>query len=141
MRLSKRCEYGIKAAVGLCRGPNGGFVRSRELASAEGLPAKFLESVLLSMKTANILESRVGASGGYRLARSPGEIRVLDLIAALDDRAADNGFQSRAPSPTPDKPGQAALDRVVTRLSEALHSAVGDMTLADLSGAGDRRSR
>lgn len=141
MRLSKRCEYGIKAAVGLCRGRNGQFVRSRQLASAEDLPAKFLESVLLSMKTAQILESRVGASGGYRLARHPSEIRVMDLIVALDDRAAgNNNSDSRARTPV-ERPGQAALDHVVHRLGEALKSAVGNLTLADLSNSADRRER
>ena len=80
MRLSKRTEYGLRAVVQLARlGPRT-YVQSKDLAQQEGLPNKFLESILLALRRGDFLESKVGSGGGYRLSRPPRDIRVGDLI-------------------------------------------------------------
>lgn len=137
MRLSKRCEYGIKAAVHLAQRQGGGYTQSREIAEAESLPAKFLESILLALRSAAFLESKVGAGGGYRLARAPESIRVLELIMLLDP--ADPGA-SGAPEPEPAQIAPAstlgavsAIDVINTRLDEAIYQALGQLDLSTLA--------
>ena len=126
MRLSKRCEYGIKAAIRLSLQSGKGYLQSREIASSERLPAKFLESILLALRSASLLESKVGAGGGYRLSRPPAQIRVSVLIRALESppEPEDSGET--------DTPGGAALAALNARLDEAVESAVGDLTLAEV---------
>jgi Rrf2 family protein len=63
-----------------------GFVQSRDLSQQEGLPNKFLESILLTLRRGGFLESKVGSGGGYRLSREPRSILVGDLIRRLDGR-------------------------------------------------------
>lgn len=141
MRLSKRGEYGIKAAVRLAHRHGAGYLQSREIAESEGLPAKFLESILLSLRAAGFLESKVGAGGGYRLARPPERILVCELISTLS-RSENNDDQATpaAPSDTPVRLGAAALGTVNDRLDEAFNTALGSQTLAELTEEAESRA-
>jgi Rrf2 family protein len=140
MKLSKRCEYGVKAAVKLSLSRTGGFVQSREIADSEMLPAKFLESILLALRSASILESKVGAGGGYRLARRAEDIRVTDVIAALErtDPEALNG--NGAVHDAAERPGQTAIEILNERIAQGLGQAFNDLSLADLGALIEDRS-
>lgn len=151
MRLSKRCEYGIRAAVHLAQRHGAGYTQSREIAEAESLPAKFLESILLALRSASFLESKVGAGGGYRLARAPETIRVIDLIALLEpsessaSKQAALDAQEGVGSPAPVANGMqatSAIDVINGRLDEAIMNALGELdlsTLATLTAAAETR--
>lgn len=150
MRLSKRCEYGIKAAVHLAQRHGAGYTQSREIAEAEALPAKFLESILLALRSASYLESKVGAGGGYRLARAPEQIRVIELITLLDP-SEPNGARADAPANSVDARqamrteaaqeragattlcGQTAMDVINSRLDDAILRALGELDLGTLA--------
>lgn len=128
MKPSKRCEYGICAAVRLARVHKGPYLQSREIADAEELPAKFLEAVLLQMRAAGILESKVGVGGGYRLARPPTDILLADIVRALEP-------PGRKVIPISERPvtvGQVALMVLAERLDQAFEEALGYVTLAEL---------
>ncbi len=132
-RLSKRCEYGIKASVRLARAHGGGYLQSREIAAAEELPGKFLESILLALRSGGILISKVGAGGGYRLARDPSEIKLPEIAAAL---ATDSESGPATPGARTENGestcGQSAIDFINDRLSNAYRSALGHVSLSDL---------
>lgn len=59
-----------------------------EIASQEGLPKRFLESILLDLKRAKILASKMGSGGGYFLLQPSSEIKVLEIIRILDGPVA-----------------------------------------------------
>src|SRR5512142_604919 len=89
MKLSKRGEYGIKALIELACGdsePN--ILQIREIAEREKIPLKFLEQILLTLKNAGILHSRLGMSGGYYLARPADEITLGQIVRTLDGTLA-----------------------------------------------------
>lgn len=130
MRLSKRCEYGLKAAVRLAARHGTGYVQSRDISDNEALPAKFLESILIVLRSASILESKVGAGGGYRLSRPPEQITVNELLSALElPEHTDNSRPQTSDTLTP---GAVALDMVHERIEQAMNEAVGELSLADL---------
>lgn len=128
MRLSKRTEYGLRAVVQLARlGPRT-YVQSKDLAQQEGLPNKFLESILLALRRGDFLESKVGSGGGYRLARPPRDIRVGDLIRRLEGR-----LTIKEASPREDgSPGEIAVRLINDRLTEATDDVLDAMTLEEL---------
>lgn len=128
MKLSKRSEYGIKAAVRLAIAYGNGYLQSREIADQEGLPAKFLESILLALRSSGLLESKVGAGGGYRLTRSPEDIPVAEVIGVLEAET-----ESPAPSPNGDLPGHNALRLIYARLHKAIQNEIGDLSLGELT--------
>ena len=77
MRLSKRGEYGLRAMIMLAGTPKPGaslpVVQIRDISEREKIPAKYLEQILLSLKNAGLLHSRMGVGGGYYLARPPAD--------------------------------------------------------------------
>jgi Rrf2 family protein len=134
LQVSKRTQHGLRAAVNLARRhAGGGYVQSRDLAEQEGLPTKFLEQVLLVLRRAGLLESKVGSGGGYRLRRDPGRITVRQLLDALEP-AGD------PPEPGPRTPGGVAVNIVLARLDEALADVADDWVLADLADEAARQS-
>lgn len=82
--LSHKAKYGLKAAFYLARQYEKGPVLISDLANAEYIPKKFLESILLELKKQGILFSRMGKRGGYALAKSPDKIYMGQIIRVLD---------------------------------------------------------
>src|SRR5579864_1989062 len=79
-QLSKRTQYSLRALYALARNYGGGPTLITHLAEEECIPKKFLEQILLSLKTFGFVESKKGRSGGYRLAKPPGEITLAAVI-------------------------------------------------------------
>jgi len=85
MRLSKRGEYGLRAMIDLATWePRTHFVQIKDIATREKIPPKFLEQILLTLKNAGLLNSRMGVGGGYYLAKSPSEITLGHIVRILD---------------------------------------------------------
>ena len=90
MRVSARADYALRAAAELATaGADRRLLKREELASRQDIPVEFLESVLLDLKHAGIVQSQRGASGGFRLARPSSEISLADVIRAVDGPIAD----------------------------------------------------
>lgn len=102
------------------------YVQSRDLAAAEDLPTKFLESILLLLRRGGVLESKVGSGGGYKLTRPAIDIRVGELINLLENQ--DNPSPANAPSSV----GGRAVALLHQKLDAACDQALDAMTLADL---------
>jgi len=92
MRLSKRGEYGLRAMIMLAGTPHENaplpVVQIKEISEREKISSKFLEQILLSLKNAGMLHSKMGVGGGYYLARPPSEITLGQIFRVLDGPVA-----------------------------------------------------
>ena len=59
-------------------------MKGEQLATAQGIPQKFLESILVDLRHAEGVTSRRGVEGGYALGRAPAEISLADVIRAVE---------------------------------------------------------
>src|SRR4030065_1978994 len=87
MRLSKRGEYGLRAIMDLATWEmetGRGIVQIKEIAERAKIPPKFLEQILLTLKNAGLLHSKMGVGGGYYLAKAAREISLGQIIRVLD---------------------------------------------------------
>ena len=84
MRFSMKTEYGVRAIVELAANAGGGALQSGEIARRQQIPGPFLDQVLMTLRRAGLIESVRGPHGGHRLARSPEEIRLDEVIACLE---------------------------------------------------------
>lgn len=84
MRITTWAEYGVICALHLAKRHGEGPVTGRDLAAREGLPADYVEQILLRLRRANIISSTRGARGGYALARPPIDISVREIIHASE---------------------------------------------------------
>jgi Rrf2 family protein len=128
LRLSKQTEYGLRAVVQLARLDPHTFVQSRDLAQQEGLPTKFLEAILLTLRRGGFLESKVGREGGYRLSRAPKDIRVGEVLRRLEGRLT--AMEGKLPAEL--TPGEVAVHLINVRLTEATDEVLDNLSLEQL---------
>jgi len=92
MHVSAKVDYAMRALLEIARSTDAGsgqLIKGDQLAAAQQIPARFLEGILRQLRQAGIVASQRGADGGYRLARSPDDITVADVVRALDGPLAD----------------------------------------------------
>jgi Rrf2 family protein len=84
MLLSQTSEYALRAMAWLAAAPRNVPVRAKDLSEGSGIPPHYLSKVLRRLVLADLLVSQKGQGGGFVLARSPEEIRFIDILAAVD---------------------------------------------------------
>ncbi len=87
MRLSKRGEYGMRAMILLANQKAESdihFMQIKEIAQREQIPSKFLEQILLTLKNAGLVNSKMGVNGGYYLSKPANEITLGQVFRVLD---------------------------------------------------------
>ncbi len=131
MYISAKVDYAVRALCALAD-TDGRAVTAESLAKAQGLPAKFLESILNDMRRAGLLLSQRGAEGGYRLSRPPEQISVADVIRPLDGPLAEvRGLRPEAAN----YQGSAEhLRDVWVAVRASLRQVLEGVTIADIVG-------
>ena len=84
MYFSAKGEYGIMAVLDLALANGDSPVQAKAIADRQGIPLRFLEQILSALRHAGLVESSRGAHGGYRLSKPAEDIRVGDVIQAVD---------------------------------------------------------
>lgn len=133
--LSQKAKYGIQALLYLSRQPTGSPVLIRDIATEERLPRKFLEAILLELKSAGILQSRPGRGGGYMLNRPARTITLGRVIRLIDGPLAPLPCVSQ----TAYAPCRDCLDEktcsirsVMKQVRDATATILDETTFADL---------
>jgi Rrf2 family protein len=82
--LSKKAKYAINALVYLAQQPQNEAIQIRTIAIEENISRKFLESILLILRNAGLVNSKKGKDGGYYLLQTPEEINMADVMRIFD---------------------------------------------------------
>ncbi len=136
MKLSKRGEYGLRAMIDLATWEaQNGVVQIKEIAEREQIPAKFLEQILLTLKNAGLLQSKMGMGGGYHLAKSADQITLGQIVRVLDGPLAPLRCVSQMayePCGCPDEQ-TCGLRMVMGDVRNAIAGVLDRTTLADVA--------
>lgn len=125
MNISARCEYACRALVELgTRFAAQQTVTSQEIAERRHIPEKYLVHILLQLKRAGLVRSLRGAQGGYLLGRAPDDVRLLDIIEAIDGAVLD-------PLPVEDV-GSDVLRPAWAEIAEGIREVLASRTLRSL---------
>lgn len=94
MRITAKVDYAVRAAAELAAAQaraSGAraLLKADSIATAQGIPLRFLEGILAELRRAGIVGSQRGAEGGYWLARAADEVSVADIIRAVEGPLAD----------------------------------------------------
>src|SRR5512147_928839 len=84
IKVSTRGDYAARALLSLALHEDDRPTSVKEIAERTHLPQPYLEQILLSVKGAGLVRSKRGVGGGYVLARSPEEITLAQILAAVD---------------------------------------------------------
>ena len=84
LSITSKSPYAIRALTELARTGEGAPVPIGELARRRDIPVQFLEQLFAVLRRAGLLRSQRGVKGGYKFARAPTEITVLEVVELLD---------------------------------------------------------
>ncbi len=83
MLITQKSQYGLRAMFELAGNRGKGAMKIVDIARAQAIPPRFLETILPLLKDAGYLKSHRGAHGGYVIARGPETISALEIIETL----------------------------------------------------------
>jgi len=131
MRVSAKADYAIRAAAELAAADATVPLKAERIADAQGIPIKFLETILLELKHAGIVRSQRGPDGGYALAQPATQVNLADVIRAVDGPLAN--VRGDRPENTAYAGAAKPLTDVWIAVRAALREILEHTTLADLA--------
>ncbi len=132
MRLSTRGHYGLKAMFDLAQNYGSGPISLKTVAERQNLSDHYLEQLIAMLKKADLVKSIRGARGGYFLARDPSEIKVGDVIRALEGPIAPVHCVSEVDPGCCSEADYCITRTVWAKVRDALAAVLDSITLADL---------
>ena len=134
MKVSTRGDYASRALLSLAlHDETEGPTSVRDIAERTGLPQPYLEQILLALKGAGLVRSKRGVGGGYVLARSAAEIRLSEIISAVDGPIVAGDFGEPHQNGACDHEGQCVLLSVWAQVGSTMRTMLDAITLADIA--------
>jgi Rrf2 family transcriptional regulator, cysteine metabolism repressor len=84
MKISTKIRYGTRAMLELATHYGEGTIELREIAEKEDISPKYLEQVIVPLRTAGLVKSVRGSKGGYTLAKPPSNISLREIFEGLE---------------------------------------------------------
>jgi Rrf2 family protein len=138
VKLSNKGRYAVGALFDIAFHNAGRAAQIKEIADREGIPPRFLEQIFQDLKRAGIVGSKRGPQGGYTLARPAVEIRLGDVVRALEgpislgDSSQDFAAKRGALAET-----RRVTESVLEDLSHRVEACFDAITIADLCARAD----
>jgi Rrf2 family nitric oxide-sensitive transcriptional repressor len=127
--LTQTADYALRALIHLAHCPDDDYHQTRDLAKALNVPSNYLGKILQLMGHKQLVESQRGMNGGFRLSRLPEQVRLYDVMAALDALPAD----PECPLLTGGRQAElCALHRRFAAMTTAYVTFLKETTLADV---------
>ena len=137
MKLSVRGEYALRALLVLGRDylEDDSVVRIQAISEQQNIPKRFLEQILNDLKSAGLVESKRGVTGGYRLRRPPQRITLAEIIRHIEGSLApvscvSERFYEKCSCPDESR---CAIHSVMKEVREAIVTILESTSLADLA--------
>ena len=132
MKVSTKGDYATRALQDLALHYEEGPIQIETIARRQGLPARYLEQLLLNLKRAGFLASKRGVNGGYYLAKSPREISIGEILRAVDGPVAPIFCVTSGRREVCPKEGACALQDLWGEVRDAVSKIVDTTTLEDI---------
>jgi Rrf2 family protein len=131
MRISAKADYAVRAALELAAAEDGGPLKGERIAQQQGVPLKFLENILIDLRNAGIVRTQRGPDGGYWLAKAAGEVKVGDIIRAVEGPLAS--VRGEAPEDVDYAGAAENLRTVWVALRANLRGVLDEVTLEQVA--------
>lgn len=132
MKLSTKGRYAMVALVDLATSP-GSLTTLSDISKRQDISLPYLEQLFVRLRRAHLVDSVRGPGGGYRLARAPAEIRVTEILGAVDETVSALHVGAGASGGRSGTVAQAMSDRLWESLSAQVYVFLHNTTLADVA--------
>jgi Rrf2 family protein len=131
VKVSTKGDYGVRALVELAHHFGQGPLQSAEIAARQEIPEPYLDQLLTSLRRAGFIRSVRGPQGGHALIRAPEEVRLSDVMTALEGSLAPIACVDDPEACT--KTGGCVQREVWERVRDATVHVLESVTIGDLA--------
>jgi Rrf2 family protein len=135
VKLSNKGRYGVRALFDIAFHNDGRPTQIKDISSRQAIPARFLEQIFQDLKRAGLVGAKRGPRGGYHLARPAYDIRIGDVVRALEGPITITGREEEPKTSAVD--GKDVTDAVFRELSRRIEGCFDGVTIADMCRRGD----
>ena len=132
MKLSTKGRYAMVALADLALQPDGALVSLGEISRRQDISLAYLEQLFVKLRREGLVESVRGPGGGYKLGRRPSEIRVADVLAAVDETVSAMHTGAGASGATTGSRAQTLSNRLWEGLSAQVYVYLHQTRLSDV---------
>jgi len=132
MKLSTKGRYAMVALADIAMQPDGALVSLAEIARRQDVSLPYLEQLFVKLRRVGLVESARGPGGGYRLGRPATEIRVVDILAAVDETVSALHKGAAAQGAASGTRAQVLADRLWEGLSAQVYVYLHQTRLSDV---------
>jgi len=134
MKLSTKGRYAMVALADLALQPNEALASLGEISRRQDISLPYLEQLFVKLRRAGLVESARGPGGGYRLARPTSEIRVSEVLAAVDETVSAMHAGAGASGAVSGTKAQSLTNRLWEGLSAHVYVYLHQARLSDVIG-------
>ena len=134
MKLSNKGRYGVRAIFDIAFHSGGKATQIKDISRRQAIPPRFLEQIFQDLKRAGLVTSKRGPRGGYALAMGPDDIRLGDIVRALEGPVLLAGNDR---SSDVDETSRVVTETVFAELSDSIEACFDAVTIQDLCDRGD----
>lgn len=132
MKLSNKGRYAVRALFDIAFHNDGGPTQVRDIAERQAIPPRFLEQIFQDLKRAGLVGSKRGPQGGYSLTRRSGEIRLGDVIRALEGPIVLGEREGGSRRVGPGNDARRVAESIFRDLSTRVEACFDGLTIADI---------
>jgi Rrf2 family protein len=134
VKLSNKGRYGVRAIFDIAFHSGGKATQIKDISQRQGIPPRFLEQIFQDLKRAGLVTSKRGPRGGYALAMDPDNIRLGDIVRALEGPIVLAGHDAGDHG---DETSRVVTDGAFAELSGSIEACFDAVTIQDLCDRGD----
>lgn len=134
LKLSTKGRYAMVALADLALLPEGEIASLSEIARRQDISLAYLEQLFVKLRRAGLVASARGPGGGYRLARPASEIRVSDILAAVEETVSAMAMGAGASGAVSGSKAQSLTNRLWEGLSAHVYVFLHQTRLSDIVG-------
>ncbi|MEO0752098.1 MAG: Rrf2 family transcriptional regulator [Pseudomonadota bacterium] len=132
MKLSTKGRYAMVALADIAMSQGQGLVTLSEISKRQSISLPYLEQLFVKLRRANLVASVRGPGGGYKLAKSPSDIRVCDVLQAVDETVDALHMGAGASGASSGSKAQSVTNRLWEGLSAHVYVFLHQTRLSDV---------
>ena len=132
MKLSTKGRYAMVALADIALSEGKGLVTLSEISKRQSISLPYLEQLFVKLRRAKLVTSVRGPGGGYKLAKAPSDIRVCDVLQAVDETFAALHVGAGASGASSGSRAQSVTNRLWEGLSAHVYVFLHQTRLSDV---------